>query len=319
MTRPGNAAWLTASPMNARPLRTTNVPMTAQTIADEHRRHEAALHEAVGERVGEEADRVHQRPCRGSGARRRLPRRGGGRRRGRAGHRRRAGRGRGRRTSRRGARWSRTSSAGPWATSRPLMNAAWWKRCAAQIRSWVVAMTVLPARASASRTSIRSSWVVASTPVTGSSSRYSSGSAASARARKTRRRWPPDSAPIWRSRRPPSRPSRAPRATALAIVAPRLAADPEPGVAAHHHDLADGHRELPVDGLGLGHVGDVAGPPPGGPPRTVDRPAERLDEPGDQLEERALAGAVRADDRQQRAGRTSRSTSVRAIRGRSRR
>ena len=32
MTRPGNAAWLTASPMNARPRRTTNAPITAQTI-----------------------------------------------------------------------------------------------------------------------------------------------------------------------------------------------------------------------------------------------------------------------------------------------
>ena len=32
MTSPGNAAWLTASPMNARPLRTTNVPITAQTM-----------------------------------------------------------------------------------------------------------------------------------------------------------------------------------------------------------------------------------------------------------------------------------------------
>ncbi len=32
MTRPGNAAWLTASPMNARPLSTTNVPITAHTM-----------------------------------------------------------------------------------------------------------------------------------------------------------------------------------------------------------------------------------------------------------------------------------------------
>ena len=32
MTTPGNEAWLTASPMNASPLSTTNVPMTAQTM-----------------------------------------------------------------------------------------------------------------------------------------------------------------------------------------------------------------------------------------------------------------------------------------------
>ncbi len=31
MASPGNAAWLTASPMKASPLSTTNVPITAQT------------------------------------------------------------------------------------------------------------------------------------------------------------------------------------------------------------------------------------------------------------------------------------------------
>ena len=127
------------------------------------------------------------------------PRRGDGRRRGRAARRRPAGSARGRRMSRRRSSLVEDELGRAWAMTRPLMSAAWWNRCAAQIRSWVVAMTVLPARASPSRTSIRSSWVRASTPVTGSSSRYRSGSAAIARARNTRRRWPPDSAPIWRS------------------------------------------------------------------------------------------------------------------------
>ena len=46
------------------------------------------------------------------------------------------------------------------------------RKCsAAAARSWVVAITVLPARASWSSTIIRSSWVVTSTPVTGSSRR----------------------------------------------------------------------------------------------------------------------------------------------------
>ena len=93
---------------------------------------------------------------------------------------------------------SRTRLASPWATMVRLTATIERKCWAADARSWVLAITVLPALASASRIRMRSSWVAASTPVTGSSRRYSSGSDASARARKTRRRWPPDRAPIWR-------------------------------------------------------------------------------------------------------------------------
>ena len=45
----------------------------------------------------------------------------------------------------------------------------------------------------------------------------------------------------------------------LAIDRAGLAPEAEPGVAAHHHDLADGDRELPVDRLRLRQVGDRPG------------------------------------------------------------
>ena len=87
----------------------------------------------------------------------------------------------------------------------------------------------------------------------------------------------------------------------LAIERPRLPPEPETGVAAHHHDLADGHRELPVDGLGLRQVGDRPGGGAGWPAEDRQAAGRRPDEAGDELEERALAGPVRADDGQQRA------------------
>ena len=69
--------------------------------------------------------------------------------------------------------------------------------------------------------------------------------------------------------------------------------------AAHHHDVLDRDREGPVDELGLGDVGDPPGLPAGRPPRTSIRPVHGCSRPGHQLEERALAGAVRTDDGEQ--------------------
>ena len=42
MTRPGNAAWLMASPMNASPRSTTNVPIDRADDPDEDRRDQPA-------------------------------------------------------------------------------------------------------------------------------------------------------------------------------------------------------------------------------------------------------------------------------------
>ena len=78
---------------------------------------------------------------------------------------------------------------------------------------------------------------------------------------------------------------------------------PDPGVAAHHHDLADGHRELPVDDLGLGHVGHLVSMDAGSRSEDLDRPGPGCQESRDRLEQGALARAVRPDDGQQRAGR----------------
>ena len=304
MTRPGNAAWLTASPMNASPLSTTNVPMTAQTMPTRIAADEAALHEAVGHRVGDEADDVHHvgRP-RGSGARRRPPGRGGGRRRGRA---RPPSPGRTRTwppyvSARRC--WSRTSSAGPVATIRPLTNAASWKRCAAQIRSWVVAMTVLPARASRledvhevflGRRVDAGHGLVEEVQLGLGGDRAGEEDPPALAARQR--------ADLAIDLRRPCRRSRAPASTRSRSIG-RAGRRPKPsrGVAAHHHHLPDGHREVPVDGLGLGHVGDPRAATPRLPAEHLDAARERLEQPGDDLEERALAGAVRADDRQQRS------------------
>ncbi|MNV78612.1 hypothetical protein D3C71_1721090 [compost metagenome] len=67
-------------------------------------------------------------------------------------------------------------------------------------RLWVeTSMTRPSSRRALSNVMICSS-VVTSTPVKGSSSRMTWPSWASARARKTRLRWPPESSPIWRLR-----------------------------------------------------------------------------------------------------------------------
>ena len=136
-------------------------------------------------------------------------------------------------------------------------------------------------RPAASRRSIRSSWVVASMPVTGSSSRNRSGSAASARARNTRRRWPPDSAPDLRPQvRRPCRPARARRATARRSSRPGPADRPEAREAAHHHHVLDRDRERPVHELRLRDVGDAPGlAARRAPPRISIRPDHGLSSP----------------------------------------
>ena len=89
----------------------------------------------------------------------------------------------------------------------------------------------------------------------------------------------------------------------LAILAAHRAAQPDQRHPAHHHDVADGDRERPVDELRLRDVGDPLRRFPRGPAEDLDGARDRREQPGDRLEERALARPVRADDRQERAGR----------------
>ena len=66
--------------------------------------------------------------------------------------------------------------------------------------------------------------------------------------------------------------------------------------AAHQHDVAHADREVPVDLVDLGHVGDVGARLSDGAAEDADLAAQRADEAEDRLEERRLARAVRSDD-----------------------
>ena len=163
-----------------------------------------------------------------------------------------------------------------------MRSAAWWNRCAAQIRSWVVAMTVLPARASASRTSIRSSCVrdvdaghglveQVELRIGGDGAGEEDAPALAARQR-------PDLAVdgIGHADRLER------RGDALAIDAvPARVPKPEPRVAAHHHDLARRSPGTPSrpPRPAAGRRCDLRRASPGGPPRTVRRPADGLMRP----------------------------------------
>ena len=86
------------------------------------------------------------------------------------------------------------------------------------------------------------------------------------------------------------------------VVRPGPAHAPEAREAAHHDDVLDRDRERPVHELRLRHVGDAPGLAAGGAAEDLDPPRPRPGEPGHQLEQRALAGAVGPDDREQAAG-----------------
>ena len=89
-----------------------------------------------------------------------------------------------------------------------------------------------------------------------------------ARARKTRRRWPPDKAPIWRRRvrhadGPPAAASTHSRSTLPGY------GEPEPRIAAIVTTSRTVTGKLPIDRLGLRQVCDDLATEPGGPPSTV--------------------------------------------------
>src|SRR6188472_2077626 len=77
----------------------------------------------------------------------------------------------------------------------------------------------------------------------------------------------------------------------------------DPSVASHHHRLRRGDRECPVDRLALGNVRDVVALLVYRPSAERDRTAHLRGHVEDRLEERALAGAIGADDPDERPGR----------------
>ena len=83
-----------------------------------------------------------------------------------------------------------------------------------------------------------------------------------------------------------------------AIACRGYAQESHVAVAAHHHHVLDEHGEVPVDLLGLRHVGDeIASHRLGGrQPRDPHLAARRAHEAHDRLEQRRLARAVDADE-----------------------
>jgi hypothetical protein len=86
------------------------------------------------------------------------------------------------------------------------------------------------------------------------------------------------------------------------VVGPGAGKQSEAGVPAHHGHVAHSDGEIPVDQLGLRDVRDTTRLLTGRVPEHLDPSAPRLEEPGDDLEQRALSGAVRAHDGEERAG-----------------
>ena len=175
------------------------------------------------------------------------------------------------------------------------------KCSAAAARSWVVATTVLPAAASSARQ--------AHQVLLGGRRRRRSPARRAGRGRAPRRWRAPgrlDAAGHRTVRRSASRgdrpcppapaPSRPPRDRRR-----RGDAGPELRIATHHHHVPDAHRERPVDHLGLRHVRHASGFLPGRRTQHLDGAAPRPDEAGDDLQQRLLAAAVRAEDGHQRA------------------
>ncbi len=89
----------------------------------------------------------------------------------------------------------------------------------------------------------------------------------------------------------------------FALGAARPAQPAELAVAPHHHDVQHGGGEVPVDAAALRHVPDQAPLLPVGTAVDQHLARGRLDQPHDRLHQGGLAGAVRADDRHQDAGR----------------
>ena len=166
---------------------------------------------------------------------------------------------------------SRTSDDGPCATIRRLTVTTFWKRWAAPARSWVVATTVLPGprlrvqdlhevllggRVDAGHGFVEQVEV----RIRGERPRQEDASALAAG----------QSADLGRLVAGHPDHARARRRRHGGRGAPGRRHGPRPRVPAHHHHVADGHRERPVDQLRLGHVGDPPGVSAGGVAEDLD-------------------------------------------------
>src|SRR5215211_1114017 len=89
----------------------------------------------------------------------------------------------------------------------------------------------------------------------------------------------------------------------LAVGRPGPAQPADPRVAAHQHHLEGRDRELGVEGVGLGHVGDLAPGRRGRPAQHLDGPRGERDQAEDGPDEGRLAGPVGADEGDRLAGR----------------
>ena len=172
--------------------------------------------------------------------------------------------------------------------------------------SWVVSTIVIPSRVEVGE---QVEDVVAGLEVDAArrlvEEQEAPGRAISARARKTRCCWPPDSSRMWRSRQPadpepleqPVDPARDPSARR---PGPPRTLRP----AAHQDDLADGRREVPVDGLELRHPADAGGRAAADRPAVDGDPAlDARHDPDDRPQQRRLAGPRRPDDPDERPAR----------------
>ena len=112
-----------------------------------------------------------------------------------------------------------TSAGAPSATTRPSRSATSRSQAAAaRLRSWSTATTQSPPRAASRAISMAATWWARSRKAVGSSSSSTRGSCARARAKKTRRRSPPERASTrrparWRRSQAASAPSTAPRSS----------------------------------------------------------------------------------------------------------
>ena len=197
----------------------------------------------------------------------------------------------------------RTSAGGPSATSRPRsMTTRRGKKCAARPRSWRTATIAVPSRSLRSRSSsIASTWWRRSRWTVGSSSSSTGAACATARASSTSWRSPSDSSRASRPRGARGRPARSPPRPPPGPTgrAPRSGASC--GSRPRRDDLLDPHRErqrrlLRARRRAAGRSAAARARAIGVPPSST-RPAVGSQRAREHAQQRRLAGAVRADER----------------------
>ena len=166
-----------------------------------------------------------------------------------------------------------------------------------RLRSWATTMIVRLSPCQRLISAIRSTTVLESMALNGSSSRMISASCTSTRANSARCNWPPDSVSIGRF----SNPSRPTADNALEIDARSSSVNrpsrPRRGQTPSDDEIDDARGKRAVELGLLRQIGDACSR------RVDDLAVHRLQHAGDALHERRLAGAIGADHRRQRPGR----------------